>query len=405
MLIKGFATLLLCLQISSISAQYAWVQRSSMIMQRYVPATFTIGDFSYVGTGYNQNTMPTGDWWKYDPTTDSWSQVASMPVVRASACAVTIGNKAYAGLGINIIGHLKDWYEFDPLLNSWTQKTNIPGQSRYGSSAFVVGTTAFICCGNTGSATGPFLNTVVSYNAATDSWNQQMSLFPGGARYGGRGATINNKGYIFGGTNGSQFNDMWEYTPSTDSWIKQTDYPDTARNYASVFTFENMVVCGNGVNLGGFAETFYGFVPGANFWLPLPAMPSGEGRWGAGTFSNGGRAFVAWGNKSFNNPTILENDLWELININSIEVNNLNDIHFSLLASSVTGEIRVFINSEGGNKFTIKFFDLSGRCLSDSEIINGVNVIKIPQLSRGIYIASISNNKRNCRISKKFLAE
>ena len=38
-----------------------------------------IGDYGYVGTGEDTTEVTHQDWWQYDPTSDSWSQMTDVP--------------------------------------------------------------------------------------------------------------------------------------------------------------------------------------------------------------------------------------------------------------------------------------------------------------------------------------
>jgi hypothetical protein len=76
--------------------------------------SFVIGNFAYIGTGYNGSTIY-GDIWKFDPATyNSFTLVSNIPNPRRNAVALTIKNKGYIGYGIDKSGNLFDFYEFDP---------------------------------------------------------------------------------------------------------------------------------------------------------------------------------------------------------------------------------------------------------------------------------------------------
>src|SRR5215831_3542710 len=135
---------------------------------------------------------------------------------------MVINGKAYVGFGVTSSGVIKtDWWEYDPDNDSWTQKKDFPSVGRYGTSAFVIDDLGYVCCGNEGSAYGPFTNETWQYNPSTDSWIQKATM-PGLARYGTTGFSINEKGYSgLGGLkkyNGSYvyFNDFYEYDPVAD---------------------------------------------------------------------------------------------------------------------------------------------------------------------------------------------
>ena len=189
---------------------------------------FVINNIAYVGTGYNY----TGgkylqDFWRYDPTSDSWYQVASMPASatglpgRKDAVAFTLNGKGYVGGGYNLLNGfnnpLSDFYEFDPTVGSsgkWKRiadfghtetQLDTTVSARYGSAAFTV----------------------------RDQSNNERAFV-------GWGVDINSYNY----------KDLWEYNASKNVWIQR---PGTGakRAYPFVFVIDNMAYVGGGYDMGG----------------------------------------------------------------------------------------------------------------------------------------------------------
>ena len=80
-----------------------WTQQASMGgVARHRAFTFSIGSKGYLGCGWNGVTMY-GDFWEYDPGTNTWSQKADYPPgPRLSAFGFSVGNKGFAGTGISM---------------------------------------------------------------------------------------------------------------------------------------------------------------------------------------------------------------------------------------------------------------------------------------------------------------
>ena len=57
------------------------------------------------------------DFWKFDPTNNSWTQISDIPMARVGSFSFSIGNKGYTGAGDKIYGFLKDFYEYSPNYN------------------------------------------------------------------------------------------------------------------------------------------------------------------------------------------------------------------------------------------------------------------------------------------------
>lgn len=388
-------------------AQYTWTQKASMSIFRYCSSSFTIGNNSYVGTGYTSTASALNDWWKYDPSTNSWSQVASMTGPRSAAVAFAINGKGYCGMGLSSSGFLTDFYEYNPATNSWASKASFPAQGRYGSSSFAIGNTGYISCGNMGSASGPFSSQTYGYDATTNTWSQKAS-FPGMTRYGGRGATINNKGYVFGGINGTGtstsnfFNDLWEYDAASNSWIQKMGINGNGRQYPSVFVLGNKLICGNGIHWTGYFESFEAYDPVTNSWSAVPPLPVIEARWGASTFTIGNSGYVATGNKSFNNPTVVENDLWELsISTALNDEPSQNNIQFNLFPQPESGSILVNLNSIDHAVYSLVIHNVGGQIVTEQIIRNGESTIPAG-FGAGIYFATVTVDNRTVLATKKF---
>jgi N-acetylneuraminic acid mutarotase len=204
---------------------------------------FVIGDNAYV-VAHNQT-------WQYNQPTDTWTQKATLPgVERMNATGFAINGKGYLGLGWNInapgegLTEMNDWWQYDPAADHWTQKGTFPGSKRQGAAGFVVSGLGYVISGtHYANGQGNFGHSVWQYDPVADHWTQK-SNFPGVGRWGAitASATIGgtNLGLLAGGDDdgfdpSSSFNELWEYTPSNDSWWKQSTIPGGARSYAAGF--------------------------------------------------------------------------------------------------------------------------------------------------------------------------
>lgn len=332
--------------------QYGWVQKASMNMGRYAAVGFSIGNKGYVGTGYNTANQTQSDFWEWDQATNVWTQKANITNSRFGAASFVINGFGYVGLGLTTGVFYNDLQRYDPLTNTWLPRASLPASGRYGSASFAINNKGYIACGNLGSAAGAFTNQLWEYDPLLDSWTQKTA-FPALSRYGCRGTSYNDLGYVFGGLNGtgtsssSFFNDLWEYDGISDSWSQKPNMPGIERSYASTFILDGKVVAGAGVHWTGLLADFYAFDPSTNSWSTLPSLPSAP-RWAASAFDIGGNGYLATG-ILVNNTTTPE--FWELsfiiIDPPVITANgnggdlgcnpNLNDIDVALGSASITG--------------------------------------------------------------------
>lgn len=184
---------------------------------RYGAVAFAIGNYGYVGTGYDGTTK--NDFYKYDPAADIWSPVVSFAgEKRMSAIAFVAGGNAYVGTGIYNGVYQKDFYQFNPTSGLWTRMQDLENGydlKRFGAAAFSINDKGYI---STGTYTSALKNTWEFTPPTTTTgigeWNQKGD-FEGVSRTGAVGLTIGNRGFVLTGKNGnSRYGDMWELKPN-----------------------------------------------------------------------------------------------------------------------------------------------------------------------------------------------
>src|ERR1051325_406500 len=119
---SGFMRTSLCilLFLPALLTAQPWTPRASFPLPGRDDGTaFTIGNYMYFGTGMQVGFSLTNDLWRYEPGTDSWSQMASMPCSLRQYCASFVTTRAYVLTGIdNNNIYLNDVWEYDPAGNS-----------------------------------------------------------------------------------------------------------------------------------------------------------------------------------------------------------------------------------------------------------------------------------------------
>jgi N-acetylneuraminic acid mutarotase len=188
---------------------------------RYGAVAGSVGGFGYVGCGFDGNNEK--DFYKYDPTSNTWSTFAGFPGdKRVNAVAFTVNNVLYVGTGINNGQYVTDFYAYDPAKDAWTAKNQLANISNSTTSydnskvaraqavAFTVGNFGYIATGSNGAV----LNTCYQYDPTQDLWTA-MSNFPSTGRNNAVGFGIGNFGYVGTGRSGSTpFDDFLTFDPS-----------------------------------------------------------------------------------------------------------------------------------------------------------------------------------------------
>lgn len=204
---------------------------------------FSIGNKGYAGISYSF----INEFWEYDPPTNSWAQKASMPGGGVCAAgAFVVGGKGYVTTGSDITNSSQGTWEYTPSSNSWAQKTNFPiKRSDVDRAPFVINGKAYVGTGlnyTTAISNSIVYNDLWEYNPASNAWTQKANL-PGVARCGATGFSICYKGFLgLGAINDSTWtvlNDFWMYDPSLNSWSTVTTFPGTTRVDAASFVLND----------------------------------------------------------------------------------------------------------------------------------------------------------------------
>lgn len=174
-------------------------------------AEFTIGEYTYLTTGYGTNSDRFVDTWRFNTNVQNWEQVADFPgEARNNAVAFVLDGKAYVGGGTNSTVLFNDFYEYDPETNVWTRVADFNGPARYGAVAF----------------------------------------------------TLNNIGYVGTGRDfdNVDYNDFYTFTPNASGgfWTKVASTP-YRRSFAFVFVLNNLAYLGGGVANSANVSAFHTF--------------------------------------------------------------------------------------------------------------------------------------------------
>lgn len=192
---------------------------------------FALNGIGYVGCGYDKKCQM--DFYKYDPSTDTWSDGPMMSEIggtggskRYHATTFIYKDEAYVIGGINNLQTVTDFWKFNPTTQKWTMlnyiadKTDNSWDDDYGNMAreypcvFVIDDKAYMTTGSNSS--GSLLTDTWAYDFASDKWDDAPS-FEGRSRTAALAFSINNRGIILTGRSGSfPFDDMWEYLPDQE---------------------------------------------------------------------------------------------------------------------------------------------------------------------------------------------
>jgi len=151
-----------------------WASQAQMSTPRYALAVVALNGKIYATGGISNTQIESSSAnERYDPQTDRWTIMAQLPIPSSYCAAVACKGKIYVLGGVTQNGsqsvNLVTNQVFDPLTNSWTKMASIPGYAWPGCSATEVQGKIYLIGG------GDERNLVEVYDPATDSWATKAS--------------------------------------------------------------------------------------------------------------------------------------------------------------------------------------------------------------------------------------
>ncbi|PKQ64961.1 hypothetical protein BZG02_03695 [Labilibaculum filiforme] len=214
---------------------------------------FSANGKGYVGTGFNGDYTRYADFWEFDPATETWTEIAAFPGgVREGAVAFSTPTYGVVGAGYGDLDeadkkYLNDYYKYDG--SSWINM-GTHGSKVENASSFVIGNYAYICTGTLN--TGAMLKKIYKFNIEAGDWVSQAEEDNIEAldedndnedvlRTNAVIFVINNKAYVATGSYGSSSlkNDVWEYDPATDKWDEKEELETEVTARTSAVAFSN----------------------------------------------------------------------------------------------------------------------------------------------------------------------
>ncbi|MEO0338522.1 MAG: kelch repeat-containing protein [Bacteroidota bacterium] len=289
-----------------------WIKRSDFEgVTRSGAVSFTLGDFAYVGLGYDGDDY-LKDFWRYDPNSDFWQRVDDFPGLgRTAAVAFSVDGKGYVGTGFNgdLDEEFADFWSFAPnapVGQMWERKADFQGSARYNAVAFALNGKGFVGTGYDGN----YLKDFYQYLPENDSWEQIISI-GGSKREAAISFVIDNKAYVgTGRSNGVYEFDFWSYDDGTGTWTRLLDIDEEDdyqidRHGAVAFEMDGFGYVATG-STGATLNTVWEYNPGDDTWEEKTEI-EGSRRLEAVAFTLQGRAFVTTGS----NGSFRFDDIWE----------------------------------------------------------------------------------------------
>ncbi|MDD5307073.1 MAG: kelch repeat-containing protein [Deltaproteobacteria bacterium] len=258
---------------------WSWRTGASMAVARSVAGAAEAQGYVYV-MGGQTDTSPgiTAAVERYDPVSDQWTSVASMPQPGCCFAVALVGDRIYVAGGYNgdFSDVIADVFSYDPTTDAWrtepampTARANAGGAAWNGFFAVVGGRTTY-----NGSSTS---GAIELFDPQTATWSRFSSDLPT-PREAAAGATVGNGLYVIGGA-ASDVNNSYgmatveRYRHDVGQWTSAPDLLLPRVGLSGGLVQDCLVVAGGWTPMAHTATAEL-FKSQPEAWAALPDMPT-----------------------------------------------------------------------------------------------------------------------------------
>src|SRR5262249_38607631 len=240
-----------------------WAEQAPDPIAIWGHAVASVGGNVYSFGGIVNNSAVTNAY-KYNPLTNTWTSIASLPQPRGWFSATSDGTYIYllGGVDQNFNTTATLW-RYDPVTN--TYNTSLPSYTiptYFHACAYLNGKIYRIA----GRAIGTDFHVEV-YNIDTNTWSMAAN-YPF-ANHSLMAAAVGN--YIYAGGGNASPSNAWRYDPNTDAWTAIADLPAGRSAAASGAYSGRWILAGGDVNFV-ISTSAIAWDPATNTWCDLPNM-------------------------------------------------------------------------------------------------------------------------------------
>jgi len=301
-----------------------------------------------------------------------------------------LNNKGYLFGGIEGAGALNELWRYEPTTDSWTQMPSLPGEGRYASVAMNDGSDNLIIAYGM-LASGSPTREAWLFSTQTNAW-QQLADAPAPARH--RAANDAMSRTIYGGmdADGNVLDDVWsvDYMDGSLQWFAHATMP--APRFGAKAAFG--VLVGGASSWGEIHDNVWRF--NGQSWSVMDPFPGGARRGGVvGTrCCLGGSIYFGLG---LDGSMTRRQDWWEMQVFNSVD--DQDKSLFRIWPNPVMDEFRCDW-PHGAPTARFALHDASGREIASGLASNG-GAIDASQLRPGMY--SVILNLGDVHARSKFI--
>lgn len=259
---------------------------ASMPVPRASAVSCSLSGKGYVFSGRAQNGAYLKDLWEYDAATDQWKQVSSFPgKARVSAAMIAYDGALYMGLGYGKgkiyadSSYLHDWWRWDPNTDQWTELASYPQETTVSPTLFAVGSRIYAIYGTSGC----FTREINYYDTKTNRWHSTPdSRYRALSAFGSVGAVYDGRCFYGLGNNTNNLKQWYTVDLEADDWTRLHSAPGKGRTFSACAASKDAIYvfggrCFAGEMTGG--EVFpdiLQYSPKEDEWRLAGEMPCGR---------------------------------------------------------------------------------------------------------------------------------
>lgn len=369
---KWLAILIFCAFSLGSQAQY-WIQKSSFGgVGRHRAVGCATENKGYLGLGHVNGSgvdISYKDWWEYDPSSDTWSQKANYPVNNHGATSFVVNDQPCVGGGSALNG---EFFKFDPIQNTWNPIAACPFFNPGDTQGFSVNNKGYVYVGTN----------MAEYDPSSNSWaltaDPPMTFGSWTCSF-----AIEGSGYVKAG------NKLYEYKPEHNTWTQRANFPGTSSGGSYGFSIlqRGFVTGGYVGGLSTVTDQVWSFSPGSNTWQMELAFPGTNRRFPV-AFAIHDRGYFGTGTNGIN-----LNDFWQYNpTINTSEMEEQNPISWNVYPNPSSDFLHIHFDNELGHETYGEMYDLTGKLVLRIPLTFGDNELDIQWLTPGTYVFCVEQN-------------
>lgn len=241
---------------------------------------------AYLFGGRDKNGNYLNEFWQYNPQTNTWTDLGSNPLSpRVKCVCAAYAGALYIGLGFGQGGvyekesYLRDWWKYDPSTNTWTQLADYESRRTISPVPYICGERIYTIYGTDGC----FSRDITYYDVPTDTWHTEPEDWHRAKSvFGGVGTAIQGRCFFGLGNNTHNLNQWFEVYLPNDQWTSRCALPDKGRALCACCATDSYIYVFGGRYFAGeltggevFAD-YHRYNPVTDSWERCGLMPGGR---------------------------------------------------------------------------------------------------------------------------------